>query len=259
MLTRILTGVLLAPLVILLFIFGPEWSKAALVIVAGALCLSELYAMAMPDRTLERWVGIALGAALLMSMWLAPESDVGDWWPALVLPALVVVMRPDPIDRAAFRLFALWAGIVYVVVPFAYGVSLAIEPRPWILYVLAVVWGGDTAAYFAGRAFGKHKLHPKVSPKKTVEGAIGGLFGSLGAGFLMVALLDLPLPAWKTAVFAVVGGALAQLGDLSESLVKRACGVKDSGTLLPGHGGMLDRVDGVIFAFPFFAWALSLP
>jgi len=258
MLTRILTGVLLAPLVILLFLFGPEWAKAGLVIVAGALCLAELYTMAMPERRVERWVGIALGAGLMMSMWLAPESDVGDWLPALVVPALVVVMRPDPIDRAAFRLFALWAGVVYVAVPFYYGVSLATESQPWILYVLAVVWGGDTAAYFAGRAFGKHKLHPKVSPKKTIEGAIGGLVGSVGVGLLMVALLELPLPAWKTALFAVAGGALAQLGDLTESLVKRACGVKDSGTLLPGHGGMLDRVDGVIFAFPFFAWALSL-
>jgi len=258
MLIRILTGVLLAPLVILLFLFGPEWAKAAVVIGAGALCLAELYAMAMPDRRLERWVGIALGVGLMTSMWLAPESDVGDWLPALVVPALVVVMRPDPIDRAAFRLFALWAGVVYVAVPFYYGLTLAIDAKPWILYVLGVVWGGDTAAYFAGRSLGKHKLHPKVSPKKTIEGAVGGLVGSVGAGFLMVGLLDLPLPAWKTALFAVAGGALAQLGDLSESLVKRACGVKDSGTILPGHGGMLDRTDGVIFAFPFFAWALSL-
>ena len=258
MLTRILTGVLLAPLVIVLFLLGPEWGKAVFVIVAGALCLSELYAMALPDHPIERWIGTAFGAALMTSMWLVPESDVGDWLPALVVPALVVVARPDPIDRAAFRLFALWAGVIYVVVPFYYGVSLAIEPRPWILYVLAVVWGGDTAAYFAGRAFGKHKLHPKVSPKKTIEGAVGGIAGSVGLGFLMVVLLDLPLAPWKVAVFAAVGGALGQLGDLTESLIKRACGVKDSGTLLPGHGGMLDRVDGVIFAFPFFAWALTL-
>lgn len=257
MLTRILTGVLLAPLVIVLFLFGPEWAKAGVVIVAGALCLGELYAMALPDHRLERWVGTALGAALMTSMWLLPQSDVGDALPALVIPALVVVLRPDPIDRAAFRLFALWAGVIYLALPFYYGVALAIEPDPWILYVLAVVWCGDTAAYFAGRAFGRHKLHPKVSPKKTIEGAVGGLVGSVVGGLVMVVILDLPLPLAYAALFAAIGGALAQLGDLAESLVKRACGVKDSGTLLPGHGGMLDRVDGVVFAFPFFYWALG--
>lgn len=258
MLTRILTGVLLAPLVVILFLEGPDWAKAGVVIVAGALCLAELYAMALPQSALERWVGIALGTAILVSMWLAPESKVGDWLPALVVPALVVVARPEPIDSAAFRLFALWAGMLYLVVPFAYGVELALERAPWILYVLGVVWFGDTGAYFAGRALGRHKLHPKVSPKKTIEGAVGGIVASVGGGYLLVVILDLPLPPWKALTFAAVGGALAQLGDLAESLVKRACGVKDSGTLLPGHGGMLDRVDGVIFAFPFFAWALSL-
>jgi len=258
MLTRILTGVLLAPLVILLFLEGPTWGKAGLVIVAAGLCLAELYAMALPEHRFERWLGTLLGTALVTSMWLMPESDVGDFLPALTLPAFIVVLRPEPIDRAAFRLFALWAGTIYIAVPFAFGALIAIEPLPWILYVLAVVWCGDTGAYFVGRAFGKRKLHPKVSPKKTVEGAIGGLLGSVGGGFAMVAILDLPLPAWKVLVFSVCGGALAQLGDLAESLVKRACGVKDSGTLLPGHGGMLDRVDGVIFAFPFFAWALGM-
>jgi phosphatidate cytidylyltransferase len=258
MLTRILTGVLLAPLVILLFLEGPDWLKALVIIAAGGLCLAELYAMALPEHRVERWVGTILGAALMTSMWLVPESDVGDWLPALFVPALVVVARPEPIDRAAFRLFALWAGIVYLAVPFYYGVSLALEPDCWILYVLAVVWMGDTMAYFAGRAFGRRKLHPRVSPKKTVEGAIGGLAGSVVGGLMMVALLDLPIGFVKAAVLAVLGGALAQLGDLAESLVKRACGVKDSGTLLPGHGGMLDRVDGVVFAFPFFAWALPL-
>lgn len=258
MLTRILTGVLLAPLVVLLFLEGPDWAKAGVMIVAGALCLAELYAMALPQSGPERWVGVALGTGLLASMWLAPQSEVGDWLPALVVPALVVVARPEPIETAAFRLFALWAGVLYVVVPFAYGVELALERDPWILFVLGVVWSGDTGAYFAGRAFGRHKLHPKVSPKKTVEGAVGGVLASVGGGYLLVVVLALPIAPWKALVFAALGGALAQVGDLAESLVKRACGVKDSGTILPGHGGMLDRVDGVIFAFPFFAWALFL-
>lgn len=258
MLTRILTGLLLAPLVVLLFLEGPQWLEALVVIAAGGLCLVELYTMALPDHRLERWVGAGLGVGIMTSMWLLPESDVGDALAFLVVPAALVVMRPNPIDRAAFRLFALWAGLIYLALPFYYGASLATEPDPWILYVLAVVWAGDTAAYFVGRAFGRRKLHPRVSPKKTVEGAVGGLVGSVVGGVAMVLILDLPISIPSAAILGAIGGALAQLGDLSESLLKRSCGVKDSGNLLPGHGGLLDRVDGVIFAFPFFAWALTL-
>jgi phosphatidate cytidylyltransferase len=259
MLTRILTGVLLAPLVVLLFLMGPVWAQAVVLIAASALCLVELYAMALPDSPFERWVGVALGVALQTSMWLAPSDHVGDWLPALFIPALVVVLRPDPIERAAFRLFALWAGLLYIVMPFSYGIAmLSPDGKPWILLVLGVVWAGDTGAYFAGRFLGKHKLHPKVSPKKTIEGSIGGLISSVGAGFLMYEVLGLHgLAPWKLAVFSAAGGALGQLGDLAESLIKRACNVKDSGTILPGHGGMLDRVDGVIFALPFFYFALT--
>jgi phosphatidate cytidylyltransferase len=255
MLTRLLTGLLLAPLVVLLFLMGPCWLEALVVFAAGALCLHELYAMALPEHRLERWVGLALGVGLMTSMWLVPESDVGDALAILLVPAALVVMRPQPIEQAGFRLFALWAGLIYLAFPFYYGALLATEPEPWILYVLAVVWGGDTAAYFFGRAFGRRKLHARVSPKKTVEGALGGLVGSVVVGLVMVVLLELPIPLLKAGVLALVGGAVAQLGDLAESLLKRACGVKDSGTLLPGHGGMLDRVDGVIFAVPFFTWA----
>ncbi len=257
--TRILTGVLLAPLVVLLFIMGPTWAQAVVLIAASALCLIELYAMTLPDSPVERWFGVALGVALQTSMWLAPSDRAGDWLPALFIPALLVVLRPDPIERAAFRLFALWAGLLYIVMPFSYGIEmLHLDGKPWILLVLGVVWAGDTGAYFAGRFLGKHKLHPKVSPKKTIEGAIGGLLSSIGGAFLMYEALALHgLQSWKLALFAAAGGALGQLGDLAESLIKRACNVKDSGTILPGHGGMLDRVDGVIFALPFFYFALT--
>lgn len=257
MLTRILTGVLLAPLVVILFLWGPEWSRALVLITAAGLCLGELYAMAMPDRPLERWLGIAMGVAVLVSMWRVPEGLQGDMLAMVVLPGLLVVLRPDPIEKAALRLFALWSGFIYIVIPFSFGVKLGIDGDPWILYALGVVWSGDTGAYFAGRFLGRHKLHPRVSPKKTVEGAIGGILASVGGGLLMVAVLDLPLPTGYTIAYSAIGGALGQLGDLAESLLKRAFGVKDSGTLLPGHGGMLDRLDGVIFAFPFFGLVLG--
>lgn len=254
MLTRIITGLVLAVLVVLCFVLGPLWLQAIVVLVAAGLCLAELYTMALPENPVERWVGIALGVALLTVMWRMPEPPMlllG--FVGLFVPALLVVLRPMPIERAAFRLFVMWGSLIYIVVPLASALWLIFDDGRWILYIGAAVWGGDTSAYFAGRAFGRHKLHPKVSPNKTWEGAIGGLVGSALGGLALVKATGLPLPTSYAIVFALIGGAIAQVGDLVESLIKRACGVKDSGTLLPGHGGLLDRIDAFIIALPFFA------
>ncbi|MCC6622725.1 MAG: phosphatidate cytidylyltransferase [Deltaproteobacteria bacterium] len=248
---------ILAPLVVLLFLEGPSWLKAVVVIVAAGLCLAELFAMAMPERALERWVGVALGVAMLVVLWRSPPTHTfGLMLPMLFVPGLVVVLRPVPIESAALRMFTLWSGIFYIVLPLFAGLELALAPHPWMLYAAAAVFMGDTGAYFAGKALGRHKLHPRVSPNKTWEGAIGGLVGSALGGWLMVVILDLPLTTLSAILFALIGGAIAQVGDLAESLIKRTFGVKDSGTLLPGHGGLLDRIDGLIFALPFFALVL---
>ena len=111
-------------------------------------------------------------------------------------------------------------------------------------------WAADTGAYFAGRAFGRHKLYPKISPGKTVEGAIGGLASAVGAAFLIRFLFDVPMEAAYTAGMGAVAGVAGVIGDLSESLLKRSVGAKDSSRLIPGHGGVLDRFDGVMFAAP---------
>ena len=145
----------------------------------------------------------------------------------------------------------------------------------FILLILCFAWGGDTAAYFAGRAFGKHKLAPKVSPKKTVEGAIGGLLGGVIGMTVFKLVADSmahtltvyppiemaagPQISWG-AVFAlgIIGSTISQIGDLSFSVIKREFGVKDYGNLLPGHGGILDRFDSVTFVAPFVWLALQL-
>jgi phosphatidate cytidylyltransferase len=119
----------------------------------------------------------------------------------------------------------------------------------WVLIVVLATWAGDSAAYLSGRAFGRHKLAPVVSPGKTVEGAIGGLLASVLVGAAVFAVSGV-LPVWAGAVAGAGIGVCGQLGDLSESFLKRQAGVKDSGHLIPGHGGMLDRVDALLFAFP---------
>lgn len=137
-----------------------------------------------------------------------------------------------------------------------------------LLMILGFAWGGDTCAYFAGRAFGKHKLAPIVSPHKTVEGAIGGVLGSVLVGLLITVIYaaahDQPtlLSAWGNRYYVIVallgaiGSLLGILGDLTASVVKRQCGIKDYGTIFPGHGGIMDRFDSVMFVAPFVVLTL---
>lgn len=121
----------------------------------------------------------------------------------------------------------------------------------WLFGLLAIVFAGDTFAYLAGRAFGRAKLLEAVSPKKTVEGSLGGLFGSALAGLALWSFFK-DIPPLAMVVMAIVTGLFAQIGDLFESLLKRIAEVKDSGSIMPGHGGLLDRVDGVLFAAPVY-------
>lgn len=122
----------------------------------------------------------------------------------------------------------------------------------WLYGLMAIVFSGDTFAYLAGRFFGRHKLLEPVSPKKTIEGSIGGLFGSLIAGAILGVFFLADHPLWAVLLTSVVTGAFAQIGDLFESLLKRVAEVKDSGRIMPGHGGVLDRIDGLLFAAPVY-------
>jgi len=133
---------------------------------------------------------------------------------------------------------------------------LILIPREWIFVLFAIIWVGDTAAYYGGRALGRHLLAPQVSPKKTVEGAVAGLAGSVIAGAVGGGLV-LHEPLTNTIVIAAVTAIAGQIGDLAESVLKRSAGVKDSSSILPGHGGILDRLDSLLFATPIFYWLLK--
>lgn len=120
----------------------------------------------------------------------------------------------------------------------------------WIFFLLALVFAGDTGAFYVGRLFGRHKLCPAVSPGKTIEGAIGGLAATLGAGLIFMNCFFKSLPLWPGVLFFLSIGVVGQLGDLFESELKRYADIKDSGSILPGHGGILDRIDALLFAAP---------
>ena len=122
--------------------------------------------------------------------------------------------------------------------------------RSWLLFTLLVVFACDTGAFAAGRLAGRHRMAPRVSPNKTWEGAAGGFAASVGAALLVGLAFDLTVPVWQQALIGAVASVAAQVGDLFESALKRAANVKDSGSIMPGHGGILDRMDSILFALP---------
>lgn len=172
---------------------------------------------------------------------------------ALGAIALAALVRRDPTGLRA-DLGSTIFGLCWIGWLAGYAIYLRDFPGPvsgliWLLTAIVITIAADTGAYFTGRAFGRHLLAPRVSPKKTVEGLIGGLVAVaiVGGG---AAPLVLQLPWWQGVGIGLIGGLAAVLGDLLESVVKRRLGVKDSSTLIPGHGGVLDRIDGLLFAIP---------
>jgi phosphatidate cytidylyltransferase len=127
----------------------------------------------------------------------------------------------------------------------------------WIVFTLATTWLGDTCAYFTGRSFGKTPLAPRLSPKKTWEGSIGGFFGAIITAITVSALFGLPMSLPVTIALGALAGVLGPLGDLAESHIKRQLGVKDAGSILPGHGGMLDRIDSILFMVPVMFYIIT--
>ncbi len=260
LLTRILTALVAAPLVVALCILGPPWGFPLLVVCIGVIGIHEFYGLAFPagDRA-GRYFSTAVAAG-----WTALAAAVqGPFVLAGLAGAAIALMawhlaRAEPVDTWNQRVGASLSGLLYGGLPMAHlcwlhGLSDGSGWR-WVVLVFMGVWGGDTAAYFGGRALGRHKLYPVASPNKTVEGAVSGLLGALGAAFLAQAWFHGALTTTDCVVVGLGGGILGPLGDLVESLFKRSAGVKDSGRFFPGHGGVLDRVDALLFAAPFVYW-----
>ncbi len=191
---------------------------------------------------------IVLSQALFSHLLIALCSCV-----FLAIPLLRVSQKEDLAITLQIQMAGLM-GFVYVALfPALVAKNLLfVNGLNWFLCLLSIVFAGDTFAYLSGRAFGKHKLLEAVSPKKTLEGSIGGLFGSMIAGAIFNYFWITEIPILHMLGLSLVTGIFAQVGDLFESLLKRIADVKDSGSIMPGHGGYLDRVDGVYFAGPIF-------
>lgn len=248
--TRLIAG--LSGLAVLLpaIVFGGPWAVEIVVVLVLGICVHEYTGMAFPeDRPLAMgWLGAGLLAhALTLIHAPAQHAAAVSLW--AVATMTLVTVRPGPeLERAAdtagrYALGFVWVGLLPMLVLLR-GLDHGLA---WCFVVLGISWLGDTGAYFAGRAFGRTKLYERISPKKTVEGAIGGIVTST-LGVFVIAWIGLPtLTPLDCAILGVLGCIAGILGDLAESMLKRSFGVKDSGTVMPGHGGMLDRIDSVLF------------
>lgn len=236
-------------------LFGGVLGVQIIVFIALLIGLDEYARMAVPN-----YARLAFGALALVGGGFYSLLQWGDD-PVLALAVLAVggammmtgaMLRVPDTDEGAKVAVRLIGGLVYVPVMFSFLPFLRMLEGgvAWVFLVLVITWFGDTGAYFAGRAFGKHKLFERVSPKKTWEGAAGGMVASV-LGALLVKWIGLPGVAWHHAVIlGVLADAIGIVGDLVESMLKRAYGVKDSGWIMPGHGGILDRVDALLFTAP---------
>jgi phosphatidate cytidylyltransferase len=261
---RITTALLLAPLPIAGVLWLPTPWLAAFVAVALLAGLWEWTRLAGLEDTLPR-AGILTANALLIAalVWASGPSLVPlklvamlgvAWWFAGVIPWLA---RPDfaRADTAWARGLKLLAGSLCIVPAWCAVGWLHAEPfgPRWTLFAIALVWAADSGAYFAGSKFGRHKLAPSISPGKTWEGVAGGMAAAVLLSAAALPLLGIAWSAWPAlALLTAATAAISVVGDLFESLMKRHAGMKDSGTIFPGHGGVMDRIDSLLAALPVF-------
>jgi phosphatidate cytidylyltransferase len=249
---RLLTGVgLLAVAFFLIFIATP-WVFALAAVLMSVLCYRE-FATLVAAHGIARpgWLGIATGLSLLFwpqitQFILNPIAVIT----CLLAGMLIVALGRDNLNEILPQAACEFFGAFYTFAPWRFSIDLRRESVHFLFFTLALSWVGDTAAYYVGRAWGRHKLAPIVSPGKSWEGAIASVLASVVFGLAYLSFFFPVLPWWKITLVGLLGNVAGQLGDLAESAIKRGAGLKDSGNLLPGHGGILDRVDSNLFALP---------
>ncbi|MBC8163165.1 MAG: phosphatidate cytidylyltransferase [Roseiflexaceae bacterium] len=271
LLQRVLSVLVLLPVIIAVGWWN-YWASAAVVAGVVVIALLELYGKLTQGGYLpQRWVGLIVGLSLVAVVAVRPLGQSPELLP-FVLTVCIIGSLLAALPRArGERTLASWAlmlaGALYVGWLFSFLIALrAIESPPlregtlvwlwlkpgaaWLFTVMAITWLQDTFAYFAGKAFGRTQLAPYLSPKKTWEGAAGGFVGALVGAVGAVFIFCLPISVPQALLLGAVGGVVGPLGDLAESMMKRQIGIKDAGSLIPGHGGVLDRADSLLFCAP---------
>ncbi len=260
---RVISGLLFLPIFYLVtWRLSPPYFTA-LVLTAVAVGQYEFYRMAHarginPNAVL----GSVIGSLVVLESYHPLFFGTGKIYLAagLLLIMIVRLFSPRPVEGAVEDISATLTGIFYVAMLFSFQVAIrtGTNGRQWLVFLYFVIWASDIGAYSIGIPFGKHRLYEKISPKKSIEGLIGALAASAGMALLCRAWFMPPLGLWEAVMLGLVLAGVGTLGDLTESLLKRAAGVKDSGNLIPGHGGILDRMDSMMFAAPVLYYYLGM-
>ena len=258
---RIYTVLILAPLLYAVIRYLPPLAFSGVVVLAGALALFEFYRLCFSDRSHSWLIGIGLtGFAALI---------LGTHWPGIIVPILlatlvsvisVPLLSRSPLEQSlrdgAMTLF----GVLYLGLTLGpLSMTRLLPQGEWLIFfLLLVTWAADTGAYYVGTLFGRHRLAPTISPKKTVEGLVGGLIGAIMVAYAARWWFLPELSGLDCLVLATLLTITGLWGDLTESAMKRSVGMKDSGGILPGHGGMLDRLDSLLFSAPAFYYYITM-
>jgi len=248
---RVITALCGIPLLIVAIWFDKPLPWFTIIIaVWGLLAAFEFYKLVaiLKARSLT-----CFGLIWTLLFIISPHFDYEFIIPLLLTSAMVLSLVWVVLCLKGEGAFISWAwtivGMLYVGWLLSYLVALRLDAgRDWVFFTLFTTFGSDTVAYFVGRALGRHRLAPRISPKKTWEGAIGGVVGAIVVSLLFVTFTSLPLNYGQAILLGLLVSVFGQFGDLAESLLKRNTGVKESGNSLPGHGGFLDRIDSVVFA-----------
>jgi len=260
---RVLSGLLFLPIFYLFTWKLPAVYFLVLVMAAAVLGQYEFYRMAQARAIrADALLGSALGSLVVLDTYRPLVPHDGAYLLAACLLAIMIfrLFSARPVDGAIEDVSATFMGIVYVALLFGFQVSIRMgtDGRQWLVFLYFIIWASDIGAYSIGLPFGRHRLYEKVSPKKSIEGLIGALVASAGMALLCRWWFMPSIGMGEVVGIALALAAVGTIGDLVESLFKRAAGVKDSGTIIPGHGGILDRMDSMLFAAPVLYYYLRM-
>jgi phosphatidate cytidylyltransferase len=258
--SRLKSAIILIPIIILFIYLAPPILWLALTLILGFLAMSEYYALTLVETTSkDRSFGYMLNAVSIIIVYLTESVSFAAFLAFLALAFHHIIKLEDHDDLVNYFLRDLLGMFYCAIMPSYILLIRLLDGSSYIYLLLITIWAIDTSAYYVGSSIGKIKLIPEISPKKTVEGAIGGTVGAIIVLITARALYFKNFSLSDAIIFGLALSFSAQIGDLFESLLKRARGVKDSGDLIPGHGGILDRLDSLLFAAPaFFYFTLFL-
>lgn len=255
-LKRLIVAAIFLPAMYLYIMYLPPGFFLLLLMTVSLIALSEFYSMYRLSGILRHTCLFFGFAIIAVSYFLQELLTDAILFSIMAVMIIRLLFKKDPVSSLS-DISVPVVGLLYISALLSFQVMIRKTGPEWIIFLYATVWASDSMAYYLGKGFGKRKLYREVSPNKTVAGAVGSVAGG-AAGALLLEALMLDIGMTLAVSIGIMIGGLSIVGDLIESMFKRDAGVKDSGSLIPGHGGILDKIDGALFVGPALYWALKI-